>query len=163
MDFMSIGERITDLRKQKELSQGQLAALMGVSRQAISKWENDQTSPDTLNLIRLAEVLGSHIEYLATGEIPEKPAVPEPVVMTVVKEVIKEVERPVEIEKTVVKTVVKEVPVEKIIEKTVEVETVVEKPIIRRRIRIKYRNNPLHMLLLGGGCLLIGFLLGLLL
>lgn len=160
---MSIGERITALRKDNDLSQGQLAALMGVSRQAISKWENDQTSPDTLNLIKLAEVLNTHIEFLATGEQSEKAAEPEPVVMTVVKEVIKEVEKPVEVEKTVVKTVVKEVPVEKIVEKTVEVETVVEKPIIRRRIRIKYRNNPVHMLILGGGCFLIGMILGLLL
>lgn len=158
---MSIGERITQLRKDKELSQGQLAALMSVSRQAISKWENDLTSPDTLNLIRLAELLNSDIQYLATGEMSESLPAPEPVVMTVVKEVIKEVEveKPVEVEKTVVKTVVKEVPVEKI----VEVETVVEKPIIRRRIRIQYRNHPVHMLLLGGGCFLIGLVLGLIL
>lgn len=155
---MSIGERITALRRQKDLSQGQLAALMSVSRQAISKWENDQTSPDTLNLIKLAEVLGSEIEYLATGEVTEKPA-PEPVVMTVVKEVEKIVEKPVEVEKTVVRTVVKEVPVEKI----VQMEMVVEKPIIRRRIRVKYRDHPLHMLILGVGCFLLGLILGLIL
>lgn len=131
---MSIGERISNLRKEHDLSQGQLATLMGVSRQAISKWENDQTSPDTLNLIKLAEVFDSDIEYLATGQVTEDPADIEPIVMTVVKEV----------------------------EKVVEVETVVEKPIIRRRIRIRYRNNPLHMLILGGGCFLIGLILGLL-
>ena len=158
---MSIGERITRLRKEKDLSQGQLATLMSVSRQAISKWENDQTSPDTLNLIRLAELLGSDIQFLATGEIQQPTSAKEPVVVTVVREVEKEVivEKPVEVEKTVVKTVVKEVPVERI----VEVETVVEKPIIRRRIRVKYRNHPVHMLLLGGGCFLIGLILGLLL
>ena len=152
---MSIGERITDLRKQKDLRQGQLAALMGISRQAISKWENDQSSPDTLNLIKLAEVLDSRIEFLATGNEPEEPEAPEPVVVTVVKEVIKEVEKPVEVEIPVIKKVE--------VEKIVEVETVVEKPIIRRRVRIKYRNNPLHMLLLGGGCFLVGLVLGLLL
>lgn len=153
---MSIGERITDLRKQKNLSQGQLAALMGVSRQAISKWENDQTSPDTLNLIRLAEVFESNIEYLATGETTEAPA-PEPVVMTVVQEVIKEVEKPIEVEVEI--PVIKKVEVEKLVE--VERIVEVEKPIIRRRIRIKYRNNPLHMLLLGVGCFVIGLILGL--
>lgn len=153
---MSIGERITDLRKQKNLSQGQLATLMGVSRQAISKWENDQTSPDTLNLIRLAEVFESNIEYLATGETTEVPA-PEPVVMTVVKEVIKEVEKPIEVEVEI--PVIKKVEVEKLVE--VERIVEVEKPIIRRRIRIKYRNNPLHMLLLGVGCFVIGLILGL--
>lgn len=153
---MSIGERITDLRRARDLSQGQLASLMGVSRQAISKWENDQTSPDTLNLIRLCEVLKSDIKYLATGESVEIP-VPEPVVMTVVKEV----EKPVE----VIKEVEVEIPVIKKVEveKVVEVERLVEveKPIIRRRIRVKYRNNPVHMLLLGGGCFLLGLILGL--
>lgn len=154
---MSIGERIECLRRQKNMSQGQLATHMAVSRQAISKWENDQTSPDTLNLIRLAQVLDSSVEYLATGTHPEAPAAPEPVVMTVVKEVEKEVivEKPVEIEIPVIRKVE--------VEKIVEVETVVEKPIIRRRVRIKYRNNPLHMLLLGGGCFLAGLILGLLL
>lgn len=53
---MSIGERITELRKMQNLSQGQLAQAMDVSRQAVSKWENDQTSPDSLKMIRLAEV-----------------------------------------------------------------------------------------------------------
>ena len=130
---MSIGERITNLRKQNDLTQGQLATLMEVSRQAISKWEHDQASPDTLNLIKLAEVLNSDIEYLATGQEKADPADVEPIVMTVVKEV------------------------EKV------VETVVEKPIIRRRIRIRYRDNPTHMLMLGGGCFLIGLILGLLL
>ena len=151
---MSIGERITTLRKEKNISQGQLAALMNVSRQAISKWENDQTSPDTLNLIRLSEVLDSHIEFLATGKMPEKPPAPEPVVMTVVKEVIKEVEKPVEIEIPVIKKVE--------VEKLVEVERIVEveKPIIRRRVRIQYRNNPVHLLLLGAGCFLAGLILG---
>ena len=156
---MSIGERITQLRKENDLSQGQLAALMSVSRQAISKWENDQTSPDTLNLIRLAELLGSDIQYLATGETTEPAPAAEPAVVTVVKEVIKEIEKPVEVEKTVVKTVVKEVPVEKI----VNIETVVEKPIIRRRIRVRYKDHPVHMLMLGSGCFLIGLILGLIL
>ena len=56
---MSIGERIMELRRDKDISQGQLAQLMGVSRQAVSKWENDHTSPDTLNLVQLAQVLGT--------------------------------------------------------------------------------------------------------
>lgn len=153
---MSIGERIEALRRQKNMSQGQLATQMDVSRQAISKWENDQTSPDTLNLIRLAQVLDSNVEYLATGQLPEAPPTPEPVVMTVVKEVEKEVivEKPVEIEIPVIKKVE--------VEKIVEIETVVEKPIIRRRIRVKYRDNPIHLLLVGAGCLLAGLILGLL-
>lgn len=69
---MSIGERITDLRKGKNLSQGQLASLLEVSRQAVSKWENDTASPDTLRLIQLADVLSTDVEYLATGKNPSR-------------------------------------------------------------------------------------------
>lgn len=54
---MSIGERITELRTQNQMSQYALAKAMEVSRQAVSKWENDQSSPDALNLIRLADIL----------------------------------------------------------------------------------------------------------
>ena len=64
---MSIGERIADLRKAQNLSQGQLADLMEVSRQAVSKWETDQSSPDTIRLIKLADTLDTDVEYLATG------------------------------------------------------------------------------------------------
>ena len=69
---MSIGERITELRKKADLSQGQLASLLEVSRQAVSKWENDTSSPDTLRLIRLADVLSTDVEYLATGKVSPK-------------------------------------------------------------------------------------------
>ena len=64
---MSVGERICELRATQNLSQGQLAEAMGVTRQAVSKWENDLSSPDTLKLIQLAEVLDTDVEYLATG------------------------------------------------------------------------------------------------
>ena len=60
---MSIGERLSQLRTQKSISQGQLARALGVSRQAISKWENDQSSPDTLHLIKLADILDTEVEY----------------------------------------------------------------------------------------------------
>lgn len=91
---MSIGERIIALRKEKKLSQGQLADLMAVSRQAVSKWENDQTSPDTIKLIQLAEVLDTEVEFLATGKAPDKN--PEPIVVNLVQKVDKIVEKVVE-------------------------------------------------------------------
>ena len=100
---MSIGSRITELRNEKELSQGQLADLLGVSRQAVSKWENDKTSPDTLNLIRICDVLDTEIEYLATGRHPVY--LPAPVVVNVSEKVDKIVERVVE--KPVIKKVVR--------------------------------------------------------
>ena len=100
---MSIGERIAALRKERNLSQGQLADALEVSRQAVSKWENDQSSPDTIKLIRLAEVLDTEVEYLASGRKPvyEEP----PIVLNMVKKVDKVVEKVVE--KPVIKRVVR--------------------------------------------------------
>lgn len=130
---MSIGERITELRTQKNLSQGELASALSVSRQAISKWENDQSSPDTIHLIQLADLLDTEVAYLATGV---KPVYEEaPIVVNLVK---------------------KE-------DRVVEVEKVVEKPVIRRIVRVKYRRNPLEYLVLGIVCFALGLLLGALL
>lgn len=100
---MSIGERIIQLRNQKNMSQGHLAQTLGVSRQAISKWENDQSSPDTLHLIKLADILDTDVEYLATGRKPvyEEP----PIVLNMVKKVDKVVEKVVE--KPVIRKVVR--------------------------------------------------------
>lgn len=100
---MSIGERITQLRNQKNMSQGQLAQTIGISRQAISKWENDQSSPDTIHLIKLSDILDTDVEYLATGRKPvyEEP----PIVLNMVKKVDKVVEKIVE--KPVIRKVVR--------------------------------------------------------
>ena len=94
---MSIGERISQLRCEKNMSQGQLAQALDVSRQAISKWENDQSSPDTIHLIKLADVLETEVEYLATGRKPvyEEPPIVVNMVKTVDKVVEKVVEKPV--------------------------------------------------------------------
>lgn len=91
---MSVGERISLLRKEQKLSQGQLAEAMGISRQAVSKWENDQSSPDTLNLIRLAEVLNTEVEFLATGRKPVHED--QPIVLNIVRKEDKIVEKVVE-------------------------------------------------------------------
>lgn len=69
---MTIGERIRELRRNKDYSQEYVAAILGVSRQAVSKWENDISSPDTQNLIALAELLDSTVEYIATGKKQEE-------------------------------------------------------------------------------------------
>lgn len=68
---MTIGQRIGELRKQHGYSQEYIAEKMNVSRQAVSKWEQDLSAPDTYNLIALAELLGVSVEYLATGKRPE--------------------------------------------------------------------------------------------
>ncbi len=64
---MTIGQRIAKCRKNKNISQEELAEMLGVSRQAVSKWENDITVPDTYNMIQLSKVLGEDVEYLACG------------------------------------------------------------------------------------------------
>lgn len=69
---MSIAERILTLRKSKGMSQEQLAEAVGVSRQAVSKWESEQASPDPEKIITLSEVFGVTTDYLLKGIEPEK-------------------------------------------------------------------------------------------
>ncbi len=55
-------------RRNKGYTQEYVAEALGISRQAVFKWEKDQTKPDTTNLIALSEVLGVSVEYLTKGE-----------------------------------------------------------------------------------------------
>ena len=66
---MTIGTRIQTLRTQKGYTQEYLANQLGISRQAVHKWEKNETLPDTDNLILLAEILGTTVEYIAVGDI----------------------------------------------------------------------------------------------
>ena len=75
---MTIGNRIGEERRKKNLSQEYIAESLGVSRQAVSKWETDQSSPDTANLIALSELLGVSVEYLATGKSAVEPKAEKP-------------------------------------------------------------------------------------
>lgn len=61
---MTMGEKIKFLRKENKLSQEKLAELVGVSRQAISKWETGFSNPDTKNLICLSEVFNVSLDEL---------------------------------------------------------------------------------------------------
>ena len=54
---MTLGKKISALRNQHEMSQGDLAEKMNVSRQSISKWETDTSVPELDKLIQLSEVL----------------------------------------------------------------------------------------------------------
>ena len=67
---MQIGERIQQLRKQKGLSQEELGEQVGVSRQAVSKWESGQSMPEADKLILLRECLETTTDYILTGEEP---------------------------------------------------------------------------------------------
>lgn len=147
---MSIGERISELRKSQNISQVQLAEALSITRQAVSKWENDQAVPDALKMIQLADLLDTDIEYLSTGRrnFSRRP----PVVLNEVKIVEKVVEKPVVTVKTVE------------VEKIVEVPTVqyVEKPVIKKVYRTKYTRNPMELLVVGSICFIIGLIVGLL-
>ena len=70
---MTLGRRIAQLRKEKELKQDDLAQMLDVSAQAVSKWENDQTCPDISLLPRLASILGVSVDELLSGK--QEPAV----------------------------------------------------------------------------------------
>ena len=66
-------KRLFEYRKANGFSQEELAEKIGVSRQAISKWERSESSPDTDNLIALANLYGITIDELLNGtEQPKK-------------------------------------------------------------------------------------------
>ena len=67
----TIGQRISELRKNSSFSQEYVAEKLNVSRQAVSKWEQDLSAPDTYNLIALAELFDVSVEYIATGKVRE--------------------------------------------------------------------------------------------
>lgn len=72
---MTIGKRIALLRKEKGLKQEELAEMLGVSGQAVSKWENDQTCPDISLLPQLASILGVTVDELLSGKRETAPSV----------------------------------------------------------------------------------------
>lgn len=61
---MTLGDRIKECRKKSGLSQDKVAELVGVSRQAVTKWETGQTAPNTENLFKLAEIFGTTVDLL---------------------------------------------------------------------------------------------------
>lgn len=65
---MSLGETIYRLRTEKNLSQGDLAERLEVSRQSVSKWENDSAVPDLAKIVKLSEVFDVSLDELVKGE-----------------------------------------------------------------------------------------------
>ena len=65
---MNLGETIYKLRTKKQLSQGDLAEMLEVSRQSISKWENNSAVPELEKLIRLSEIFEVSLDELVKGE-----------------------------------------------------------------------------------------------
>ena len=71
----TLGKRIAALRREKNLKQDDLAQALGVSPQAVSKWENDQTCPDISLLPQLAKLLGVSVDELLEGKQEAAPVV----------------------------------------------------------------------------------------
>lgn len=65
---LEIANRLVALRRDGRLSQEELAARLGVSRQAVSKWERGESSPDMDNLIALARLYGISLDMLLLSE-----------------------------------------------------------------------------------------------
>ena len=73
----TLGARIVKYRKEKGMTQETLAEKLGVSSQAVSKWENDVSCPDISLLPQLSRVLGVTTDELLTGNSSEVKVVPE--------------------------------------------------------------------------------------
>ena len=69
---MTLGEKISKLRKEYNYTQEQLADILGVSRQSISKWESDIAYPETEKLIELGKIFECSMDYLLKDEVAEK-------------------------------------------------------------------------------------------
>lgn len=67
---MNIADRIRELRKSKGISQEELAEKLGVSRQAISKWESEQSIPDIDKILLLSDYFEVSTDYLLKGIEP---------------------------------------------------------------------------------------------
>jgi len=130
---LTLSDRIRTLRTEKKLSQGKLAQALGISRQAVSKWENGTAVPDMENLIQLCDLFEVDLNYLTTGESSSKETVSSPVPPPPAPIVVNLIEKK---------------------------DRVIEKPVIRKVTRIKYLRNPVEFGLVALAGFLVGFLLG---
>lgn len=77
MIMNQLAQQIKKLRTGQNLSQDDLAEKLYISRQAVSKWENGEATPDIDKLVQLAEIFGVSLDYLVLGKEPEKEIVVE--------------------------------------------------------------------------------------
>lgn len=75
---MDLAERLQDLRKKANYSQEQVAELLGISRQAVSKWESGQGKPELDNIIKLTEIYNVSADYIISGQERISPMPPQP-------------------------------------------------------------------------------------
>lgn len=70
---MTLAQRIKAQRTAKGYSQEEVAERLGISRQAVAKWESGQSAPSTENLFKLAELFGTTVDLLLTEAPPTRP------------------------------------------------------------------------------------------
>ena len=75
---MTFSEKLLSLRRRRGLSQDQLAELLGVSRQSVSKWESQQTLPEPGKLILISEIFGVSLDRLLKEDLTLEDAEPAP-------------------------------------------------------------------------------------
>ena len=75
---MTLGERIRQMRLEHHLSQGDVADALDVSRQSVSKWENDGAVPDLDKLVKLSQLFGVSLDQLVMGQEEEGEKAPPP-------------------------------------------------------------------------------------
>lgn len=72
---MTFGEKIQKLRKEAGLSQEELSYQLGVSRQAVSKWERDNGYPETEKIVRMSRLFNVSLDYLLNDDDLQKPEI----------------------------------------------------------------------------------------
>lgn len=75
MDCTKVGKLLYDLRKEKNMTQKQVAELMNISDKTISKWERGMGCPDVSLLPELSQIFGVSIEGILSGELNQNPIV----------------------------------------------------------------------------------------
>ena len=80
---MNLGENIYKYRSMRNCSQGELANELEVSRQSVSKWENNSAVPELDKLIRMSDFFEISLDELVYGRAPEKSKNPAPITFTV--------------------------------------------------------------------------------
>ena len=88
---MTLGEKIAKERKDLHYTQEQLADILGVSRQSVSKWESDIAYPETDKLIELGKLFDCSMDYLLKEEVTEKSGIPAPCFTEKVEEINRKV------------------------------------------------------------------------
>lgn len=74
---MTFGEKLARLRRENNYTQEQLADILGVTRQSISKWESDIAYPETDKLIKIGKLFDCTVDYLLNDDVTEKQTSPQ--------------------------------------------------------------------------------------